>query len=209
MFRVVFAVVGALGLVLLPSVAAQVGSTAATIQIKDLATGTSFTNDTVFIEKFTVQVRAQNMVCSSNTNLVVNIAATSSRSSMQSDGASNWTVAFELTPSQSAFAVPAGQYVTTPYEGSQESSLVVRPSSIPNGGTDVPVSLKATMSPVAGCQGDKPVAASPQEADFTVHFGRGTEAAPIQTTPEMPGPGVALLALALVVGLLVMRRRGA
>lgn len=197
------------------AVAADGADITTTLDLKDLPTTTVSTNDTVYVEKFTVSFTVRDVVCAQAATFEATLAATGTVGSPQDPAPedpaapANSTVAFEFTPAKAAFLLSAGQYVVTPYSQTVEATMLVRPSSIPHDGLDVAVKVSATVPPGNnGCQGQGTVGATKEAPEYTVHFGRGTEPAPLTPTPEMPSVGFVLGSLAALGGL-VLRRRSA
>lgn len=163
------------------------------------------TNETVYVEIFTVHVVARNVVCGAGSRIDVTVTP----SSGAPNGTSNATVGFELTHPTVTFPVPAGVYFAQPFEGREEVTLQIRPRSIPFEGSQVPVALDGTATQT-GCQGNSQVAPASASQEFTVNFRRGTEEPPAVTSPEVPGFGWGLVVAGLGA-VFVLRRasRGA
>jgi hypothetical protein len=205
MSRTVLALVALSGLLFLPTVSAQTGPVL-TLNLVDLPTGPVTTNETLYVEIFSIHVTAQNIVCPA-TKFRVMVEPTLQATSTQSSGGANSTVDFDLTPDQPAMDVPAGEYVSQKYDASLEATLVIEPQSIPYNGRDVPLGLKATMQSNSDCKANGDVKAPDATQPLTIRFARGTEAAPVTPSPAMPGPGLALLGLGLLAAAVVFSRR--
>lgn len=192
-----------------PSALAQ--SASATVAVSDVPTSTARTNETQYFEPFTVKVTLSNLVCPTNAGFPVTLSAKAGVATSVQGGAvpTNVSITFQFASDHPVVAVPAGIYVdATKFSGQTDASFVIHPTMIPYGGLDVPVTLAAALPDDAhGCQKSGSVAAQAAPATWTVHFGRGTEPAPVTTQPKMPGPGALALGLAVVGVVGLMRRR--
>jgi MYXO-CTERM domain-containing protein len=190
----------ALAVLLTPGASAQ-AEPRATVTLTDVAAGTLDT------ELFRVGLRLSNIVCPSAAAYDVMLLATGG---MPSGGnlTDNFSVDFTFTPSKATFTVPAGIHVAQPYVGQVEASVLVRPSRIPFGGLELPVTLVARFQDSGACQSQGRIPTAEATQDFTIRYERSTEPRPTEPDgPQMPAPGFALAALALAAALYLRRRR--
>lgn len=183
-------------LVLVPAASAQLEGTAS-VTLGGLPSGAFETNETLAAFPFTVQLQISNMVCvGSGAVVTVSLSAET-----EAEGSGNFTT--QVTPSEMRFNVPAGSAQS--YSQTQAGAVQVRPDTTFTATTNATTNLVAQITGITGCPG---VAAGETRDDASVALqfqrARGLDEEP---GAQLPGPGLPLLAVAVLGAVLVLRRK--
>lgn len=177
--------------------AGQVPSSTMTVTISGLPAELSglASNATVRAD-FTVDVTATNLVCPTASSIPVTIEVTA--------GGAPAFMTVVADPTSGAVTAAAGPHPTV--SGNVPSTLIVTLTEV-TANASVPITVKATAGPAAGCQG---AGSNPTgSAEATVYANVTAPPPPPPPTPEpqeSPGPG-ALMGIVAAVGAAALWRR--